>query len=74
MQYLVMSGEYCERARCQEELCENGGRCMVHGDKAVCYCPPDFTGPRCQVSQVSDNRVYSTDAIPVINKSYTLAH
>jgi hypothetical protein len=44
-------GEYCERARCQEEMCENGGRCMVHGDKAVCYCPPEFTGPKCQVSQ-----------------------
>jgi len=38
---------------------------MVHGDKAVCYCPPEFTGPKCQVSQVSNNRVYPTEAIRV---------
>ncbi|XP_021939605.1 delta-like protein 3 isoform X2 [Zootermopsis nevadensis] len=44
-------GEFCERARCQEEMCENGGRCIVLGDKAACYCPPGFTGPKCQVSQ-----------------------
>lgn len=53
MQQLVVSGEFCERARCQEEMCENGGRCIVLGDKAACYCPPGFTGPKCQVSQVS---------------------
>lgn len=44
-------GGFCERAKCQEEMCENGGRCIVLGNKAVCYCPPDFTGPKCQISQ-----------------------
>lgn len=47
---------------------------MVHGDKAVCFCPPEFTGPKCQVSQVGNNRVYSTEAIPVSKKTYTLEH
>ncbi|PNF15076.1 hypothetical protein B7P43_G16536 [Cryptotermes secundus] len=46
-------GEFCERAKCQEEMCENGGRCITLGNKAVCYCPPEFTGSKCQVSQVS---------------------
>ncbi|XP_069704729.1 delta-like protein 3 isoform X1 [Periplaneta americana] len=44
-------GEFCERAKCQDEMCENGGRCMVLGDRAVCYCPPGFTGPKCQHMQ-----------------------
>jgi hypothetical protein len=51
-----MPGGFCEQAKCQEEMCENGGRCIVLGNKAVCYCPPDFTGPKCQISQVSYNR------------------
>jgi hypothetical protein len=59
-----MSGGFCERAKCQDEMCENGGRCIVLGNKAVCYCPPDFTGPKCQVSQVSHNKYYLTPASP----------
>ena len=46
-------GEFCERAKCQEEMCENGGHCVVLGDRAVCYCLPGYTGAKCQHIQVS---------------------
>ncbi|GLH01269.1 Cadherin-related tumor suppressor [Gryllus bimaculatus] len=42
-------GDFCEYERCREK-CENGGKCVIFDEKAVCYCPPGFHGNLCEVT------------------------
>ncbi|XP_067001661.2 uncharacterized protein [Anabrus simplex] len=42
-------GEFCERARCSQDKCENGGKCMVLSEETVCFCPPGYSGQHCEV-------------------------
>lgn len=38
-----------------ENVCLNGGRCMIYGYIFACICPPEYTGVLCETSLVSQN-------------------
>ncbi|PSN47206.1 hypothetical protein C0J52_07869 [Blattella germanica] len=52
-------GEFCERAKCQEEMCENEGRCIVLGDRAMSQYWLKI--PCLQLSKMSFKRVKFCD-------------
>lgn len=38
----------CADDPCEQQPCENGGRCLFLGESYRCQCPQGFVGRRCQ--------------------------
>lgn len=49
----LSSGQLCEAAPsllslCELADCQNNAPCVERGGRALCQCPPEFGGPRCE--------------------------
>lgn len=47
------SGQLCEvppslLSLCERADCQNNAPCVERGGRALCQCPPEFGGPRCE--------------------------
>lgn len=51
--YSLCSGQLCEvppssLSLCELADCQNNAPCVERGGRALCQCPPEFGGPRCE--------------------------
>lgn len=49
----LRSGQLCEflpsaLSLCELADCQNNAPCLERGGRALCQCPPEFGGPRCE--------------------------
>lgn len=49
----LYSGQLCEvppspLSLCELADCQNNAPCVERGGRALCQCPPEFGGPRCE--------------------------
>lgn len=49
----LRSGQLCEippspLSLCELADCQNNAPCVERGGRALCQCPPEFGGPRCE--------------------------
>ncbi|XP_041457305.1 delta-like protein 4 isoform X3 [Lytechinus variegatus] len=66
------SGDFCQEAdnACASGPCMNGGLCRDSNPNTFeCYCPTDFSGPRCEIAVGRPNGVLSNTAKIAIGTS-----
>ena len=56
---LAKTGDLSVPIICDDEPCENYGKCTVVEGEAVCTCPPGYTGPDCDSTVYGSLYIYA---------------